>query len=557
LTVFLTLLENPERLGLGHQHIGSAIVALAPALDEPTAARAAKLLDTAILKSNRIQFLFPSYAKALAAVCRRLSASEAADHVNPVVDFILREARDITKDKDKVNYSWQVEALGALCGQLDADRASRVAAALITILGDGRTFDDFTDQFISRQHYVAVLTKVAGCLDTPGSLRAAEDLILVLRKGSEIVLSLRELRAALGALCRRQDAAGAARVAEALVDAVRDPKTAVLVHVLFVDALTVLADRLTPDQTVALERALVECLLADLTDRKSRRFNGQVAQGLANLCARPGATAATRTAELLVAAIGDPQTPLSTLKPLAEALGEVSGRLPSEKASSHLSRAIKALDSLWAATTSPQDRSSIAEALAALWTRIDSGDAAARAKRTAADLEEALRDSKSQSYDMAVLASALSAVYSHLDPAERSRRANSAADYLVAAVRQPRKNAVTASQLSTALATLCAHQDRRGVVRTADALFDVLDDPSIQPVATGLIPATHLDVFLVYETLFDKVATRLDEHDLQRFLNQPFAVGRFQRAVLNVLSRSKNRSFRNTWDYLDWRGQSE
>jgi hypothetical protein len=43
----------------------------------------------------------------------------------------------------------------------------------------------------------------------------------------------------------------------------------------------------------------------------------------------------------------------------------------------------------------------------------------------------------------------------------------------------------------------------------------------------------------------------LDERDLQRLLDHPLAVGRVQRVLLDCLARSKNRSFRNTWDYFD------
>jgi hypothetical protein len=55
----------------------------------------------------------------------------------------------------------------------------------------------------------------------------------------------------------------------------------------------------------------------------------------------------------------------------------------------------------------------------------------------------------------------------------------------------------------------------------------------------------------LYETMFKKVAARLDERDLQRLLDHHPAVGRLQRALLDVLAGSKKRSFRNAWDCLD------
>jgi hypothetical protein len=183
----------------------------------------------------------------------------------------------------------------------------------------------------------------------------------------------------------------------------------------------------------------------------------------------------------------------------------------------------------------------VAEALAAVWTRLDPADAAARAKMAAADLEDALRDSQTARDKIGGLAVALSAVHNHLDPAERSGRANVVADTLVAALRRPRNDPATIVQLSEALATLCAPLDRPGAVRSADALLGVLDDPNVQQ-----------SQFLLYEMMFKRIAPRLDERDFQRLLEHPLTAGRLQRALLDVLAGSKNHTFRNTWDYLDW-----
>jgi hypothetical protein len=51
---------------------------------------------------------------------------------------------------------------------------------------------------------------------------------------------------------------------------------------------------------------------------------------------------------------------------------------------------------------------------------------------------------------------------------------------------------------------------------------------------------------------FDKVAAQLDERELRQLLEHPLAAGRLQRTMLDVLGGLKNRSFRSTWDYLDW-----
>jgi hypothetical protein len=540
LDVFLTRLRTPGGRALAFQQLVPAIVAISPGLDAAAAARAAEALGAMIRQSDYPPVLWPGLSTALAAVCRRLPASDAAAHVNSTVDFIL-QARESTQEKDKSQYSVQAQALGALCGQLDAARASRTAGAILAILGDGPTIGGVKSEFITYRDIAAVLTKVAEGLDAPGGLEAAENLVLVLRRSSgNILADIEALRAALVAVCRRPDAAGAARVAEALIAAIRDPKTPVLVRILFADALAALAGRLTPDQAASLERALVDSLLADLADAKSRQFRGFLGQALSTAYGRPGATDVARASEALSAAIRDPQTPLALLKPLAAALAVVSGRLPPKEASSHANRAVDALDSLWVAKTAPLDRAPVAEALAAVWTCLEPTAAAARARRTAADLEDALGDSKTAPNEIAGLAIALSAVYTHLDPAERRGRANAVVDILVAALRRPRTEPFTISKLSEALSATCAHQDRPGAVRVANALLAILDGPNDSEFR-----------FFLPSRMFKTIAARLDERDLQRLLDHPLAAGTLRRALLDVLAGSKNRSFRNTWDYLD------
>jgi hypothetical protein len=285
---------------------------------------------------------------------------------------------------------------------------------------------------------------------------------------------------------------------------------------------------------------LVDALLADLADAKSRQFRGFLGQALATACGRPGATTAARAAEALAAAIRDPQTPLTTLKPLAAALAAVSGQLPPREASAHANQAVDVLDSLWVAKTAPLDRMSLAEALAAVWTRLEPTDAAARAKRAAAGLEGALRDAKTAPHEIYDLAIALSAVYNHLDPAERSARANVIADTFVAALRRSWNNPPVSAHPPEALATPCALLDRPGAVRVADALLGTLDDLNDPKLR-----------FVLHEVMLQKVAACLDERDLRRLLEHPLAVGRLQRVLLDVLAGSKHRPFRNTWDYLD------
>jgi hypothetical protein len=550
LDVFLSRLRDPVSQALGHNQLGQAVVALSPELDEAAAARAAEALGSLIRESGCASYLWLSRCSALAAVCRRLPAPDAAAHVNRAVDCIL-DALDATKEKDKLSYSLQVPALAALCGQLDAARASRAAGEILAMLGDSHTVGGIKVEFISNPSTASLLTKVAGGLDAPGARRAAEGLVLVLRNAGDIVVSLAELRAALVAVCGRLDAAGVAGVAEALVAAARDTKTSALARALFADALAALADRLTPEQAASLESVLVDSLVADLADAKPPYSRAALGQALAAASGRPGATGAARAADALVAAIRDPVTPPVTLKPLAAALAAVVGQLPPREASSQVKRAVDALDSLWAAKAASAERAPVVEAQAAVWTRLDPADAADRAKRAAADLEGALRDPKAapnQSYGPAI---ALSAVYDHFDPAERDARAIAAADALVAALRKPKNNWYTIGQLSDALVTLCAPLGRPGAVRAADTLLAFLDDPNAQLDVPRVALGAYQDRFALFEKAFKKAAARLDERDLRRLLEHYLAAGRLQRTLLDALPAPKNRSFRNTWDYLD------
>jgi hypothetical protein len=414
-----------------------------------------------------------------------------------------------------------------------------VAKAILAILGDGDTA-----RFIMHGSIAEALTAVAERLDAEGELRAAEGLVFVLRKADNgsLLPAMEPLRAALVSVCRRPDPAGAARVSEAIVAAVRNPQTSVRARTLLADALVVVG-RLDPAGAASLEDALVDSLIADLADAKHLPARGLLGQALASVCGRPGARRAARAAEALAAAIRDPQTPIGLLKPLAEALAAVSGQLPPTEAFSHANQAVDVLGSLWVARTGPLDRAGLAEALAALWTRLDPRDAAAHARRVAAQLEAAFRDANDDWRELYRLAEALAAVYGPLDPAERAARGNAVADVLVAALRRPRNEVGTITQLSEALATLSVHLDRAGAARMADALVTVLGDPDVQRYR-----------FEFQEKMFKKVAARLDERDLERLLDHPLAAGRLQRVVLDVLGEAKRRRFRNTWDYLDWTG---
>jgi len=307
----------------------------------------------------------------------------------------------------------------------------------------------------------------------------------------------------------------------------------------------VVAGRLNPAGAASLEDALVDSLIADLADAKHLSARELPGQALARVCGRPGARRAAQAAEALAAAIRDSQTPTGSLKPLAEALAAVSGQLPLTEASSHVNQAVDVLGSLGVARTGPLDRACVAEALAALWTRLDPRDAAAHARRVAAQLEAAFRDAKDYR-ERCRLAEALSAVYGPLDSAESAARTNAVADTLVAELRRARNDVGTITQLSKALSTLCVRLDRPGAARVANALYAVQFDFDVQRAT-----------FEIHERTFKKVAARLDERELERLLDHPFAADRMRRVILDVLGEAKRHRFLNTWHYLDWTASAE
>jgi hypothetical protein len=197
-------------------------------------------------------------------------------------------------------------------------------------------------------------------------------------------------------VCRRLDAAGAARVAEAIVAAVRDPATSVKGRTAFASVLVAIGNRLDTARVDSLERAIVDSLAADLTNVKSLSLfsTGFLSQSLAALCRRAGAKSAARVADALTETIRNPQTPIATLEPLVKALVVVGGQLPPEDASSRADQVIAVLDTLWRTRTKPLERIILAEALAAAWKSVGQTEASAHARRMVADLEDLIQDPK-------------------------------------------------------------------------------------------------------------------------------------------------------------------
>jgi hypothetical protein len=454
---------------------------------------------------------------------------------------LVLASHSATDEKNKILYVIHAETLGNLSGQLDAQLAARVADALIAILGDSYETGTLRTEFIDHPSISKDLARVAERLDAPGSLRAAEALIPVLKKAGKSVI-VEPLSQALVGVCRRLDAEGSGRVAEAIALAVQDPKTPVLARALLAHGFAVVAGKLEPDQAAALESAIARVLVADLEETKPFFARTQLLPALASVCGRPGTKSASRAAEVLTAAIRDPQTPLTLLKSFSAALAAVSGQLPPEQASSHARQAAEALGSLWIAKTKHSERAFLAQVTVEVCTHLSPQEAAAHAKRMAVDLGNALQDPKAEPSELALLAHGLTAVCSLLDPAEEQARINSALDILVAKFRKPKNSLLASGSLADALVTLWLRLDRHGLAPVADTLCAALGDPDFPVFALEFSG-----------NVLKRIAARMDEKDLERVLDQPLTAGLVQRAILDGLGDAKHRYFRNTWVYLDWK----
>jgi serine/threonine protein kinase len=541
--VFLARLQEPIGRFIAYTNFARVIEVMSPHLDAAALNRTAETIGDIIRRSDSNPYPWPVLARTLVTISQRLPKSESTAQVSGLVDIVL-ETRSATNEKDKFRYVVYSETLGALAGQFDAKAAARAADAIVATLGDFYMTGPIRTDFIENASILQDLAKVAEHLDAPASLRAALALIPLLNKAAKL-WNPEPLRKALVGVCRRLDADGARRVADAITLAVKDPETPILVRIVLADGFVVLSGKLEPDKAASVESAIVDWLLLDLADKTPIVARMQLGPALAAVCGRPGTKSATRAALALTAAIRDPQAPLGLLKSDTAALAAVLDQLPPTQAASHATKAAEALGSRWIAKMNHLDLASLALAMAELWKCLGSRGAAAHAKRMAADLGDALQDLKAETHELKSLAEALAAVCSQLDPAEREPRLNRAVDILLARFRKPKSADQPSALLTGPLLTLWLHLDRNGLARAADTLFTDLGDPVGQRYWFEY--AEHLD-------LLKKVAARMDERDLERLLEQPLTARTVQRALLDVLGQSKNRYFRNTWDYLDSAG---
>jgi hypothetical protein len=541
---FLPILEDPTKNETASLYLGQTVVAISPWLDADTAARVAVALNAGIRPpSTEYAFNWDSQARAMVAVCGRMPLSAATAHADRMVDAILEICHAYRIPTHGNAYRFR--GLIPLCGQMDAVRAARVADEILAILADPKNAD------ISHSTLAELLVSVADRLDARRTLRVIEELIRAHQEKDSFKMPPEPLRTAFVRFYQGLDAAAAARVAEAIVTSIHNSKTSVEGRMAFASVLVAIGDRLDPAQADALERALVDSLVADLAPVEQPSFafrHSLAAQSLAAVYGRAGVKSATRVADALLKTMREPQISIETIIPLVKAHVVVGRQLPAEEASARANQAIAVLDNLWRTRTQPLERMVLAEALAAALAGVSPTESAAHARRVVADLEDLQRDPKFMPVHLIPLGRALVAVCQHLGPAERAHRTTVLAAHANTLLAMLTDSKITAMDDDIAAGILidCEHLDGPEVARVFEALltalsaFDKVQDRS-----------------RFSRRISNKAIARMGEADLRRILGHPLAVGPFQRRILDAQGEAKQCTFRNTWDYLDRTGSNQ
>jgi hypothetical protein len=349
--------------------------ALCGRLDAARAARAAEALigflgDSEMVGGVKREFISNiAISKALTEVAERLDAQGVARVAEALV-LVLRKAGNIVLGTEQLR-----AALAAVCRRLDAAGAARVSGAIVAAVRDPKTSAEV------RTLFGAALVVVAGQLDpaSAASLEAAlvdsllADLADVKLRSSFVIVGLAQ---SLATVCGRPGAKSAARAADALTAAIRDPQTPFGLLRPLVEALAAIGGQLTPAEA-------------------SSRANQAVA-------------------------VLDPLWVARTAPPdraaLGAALAALWTRLEPTEAAAHARRAAADLEgTIRHAKTGPHELQPLAAALAAVYTHLGPAERAERATTTTDALLAALRRPKNNTQATVYLSDALATLCVHLD----------------------------------------------------------------------------------------------------------------------------------------------
>jgi hypothetical protein len=555
---------------------------------------------------------YPPLAEALAAVSDRLPPDQAADHAAQATAVLVTRLQDRT---NMLHYEQLGKAVMAVSPRLDAAAATRAARRLAAVIrqsdlhptawpsisralaavyrrlppSDSASYVNQTVDFIFAARgattnktywgmYAKALAALAGRLDAAGVARVAEAIPGMLGH-AEGEFYLTE---ALAEVAEHQDAEGRLRTAEQLVLVLRNSKEKAALPELLKPLLVSVCRRLDAAGTARVSEAMVAAVR---DPRTSIHVHALFAHVFVVLCGRLDPARATSLEDALVGALvadlADAKYSLARSR-LGRALASVYGRPGASRAPS----GAKALvDAIRDPQTPLYALKPLAEALAMAGRKLAPAEAALHANQAVARLGSLWVEKKAPGERVAI-AGALAAVWTFLGPDEAVTHATRTADELQNAFRNADFTKERYS-LALALAEVCAHlAPAERVKRTnavAEALIAALRKPGIDPltlrflsetlaalslsldrpgtvrVADALLAVLAENDFRAYgydfcEEAFKKVAARVEEPDLQRLLDHPLASGRSKRVILDVLGEAKHRRFRNTWDYLDWTG---
>jgi serine/threonine protein kinase len=458
---------------------------------------------------------YPQLAEALAALSERLPPAQAADQAALATDVFL------TLLQDPVVLTLAHESLGqaivTVSPQLDAAAASRAAAALAGLI---RQPDSPVIRWPSVATALAAVCRRLPPADSAARVNETVDFILATRSTTKADkrYSWTFHTQVLAALSRRLDAAGTARVAEALVAFLGDSETfggvkrSLISSGVIPQALSEMAEDLDAEGGLRAAEGLVLVL------RKAEPIETgtvQLRTALAAVCRRLDATGAARVSEAIVAAVRDPEISGGVRPLLAAALAVVAGKLDPAGAASleeafvdalvadladaksrYAMRRIfqvealgtvcgrpgakcaaRAAETLTAAFRDPQTglglSRPLAEALAAVGGQLTPTEAHSHANQAVAVLGSQWV-AKTGALDRASLAPALAALWTRLEPTEAAAHARRAAADLEHAMRDAKTAPLELPSLADALAAVYAHLDPAERVERANALVDTL-----------------------------------------------------------------------------------
>jgi hypothetical protein len=369
----LARLSSTEAKRLHYLYHAKALGALGGRLDAVRAARAAEAILAALGDAEAVggvkrEFVMYGFiAEALAEVAERLDA-EGGLRVAEGLVLLLRKTGDIATAMEGLR-----AALVSACRRLDADGAARVSETIVAAVRDPQT------SVRVRTLFAHALVVLGGQLDPAkaASLEGALVDSLVANLADARSLEARGLLGqALASVCGRPGAKSAARAAEALAAAIRDPQTPLALLKPLAEALAAVGGQLTPVEASSHANQAVEVLDS-----------------------------------LWVARTG----PLDRA-PLAEALAAVWTRLGPDEAGAHARRVAADLeDAFGAAKAAPNELYRLAEALAAVYGHLDPAERGPRANAVADALVAALRRPRNDLATVLQLSEALATLCVCLD----------------------------------------------------------------------------------------------------------------------------------------------